>query len=71
MTGLTATYIDTETDMADGTERAWYIVHGIGVDGDNGEYAVTSDGRILDVDGKPLTDGDAETEAVRRAINKA
>ena len=68
---MTAKFIETdhaEATNADGTigiiDRHWYDVDGT-------EFAITSDNRVLDADGKPLTDGDSSTVDVRRAIEAA
>lgn len=50
-----------ETITQDGYSRQWYTINGE-------EYAITSDDQILDEDGCPLTEGDAETIRVRNAI---
>jgi hypothetical protein len=66
---ITAEYI--ETDECDGIERKWYAVsgycHQTGVTVD-GEYAVTSDGGILNGDGIGLTEGDDETVALHNVL---
>jgi len=60
-----------DSDTVDGITRQWYeikgTVYGTGLSLD-GIYGVTSDDRILDVDGCPITEGDAEYVAVRNAI---
>jgi len=52
--------------------RQWYVIDGIDYgtawEFDNDVYGVTDDDVILDVDGRPLTESDYETIAVRNAI---
>jgi len=64
-----ATVITTET--MDGATRTWFQVsgHDSGTGRDiNGEYAICDDGRVLNCDGYPMTDGDRETIAVKSLI---
>ena len=57
----TLTMNEFEAITQDGTSRQWFTLNST-------EYALHSDGSILDEDGFPLADGDAETIAVRSAI---
>ena len=71
---IDARFIKTDQAEAanrDGTigivDRHWYMVHGldehVGV-----EFAITSDNRLLDSDGKPVNESDPEAIEVRKAI---
>lgn len=55
--------------------RKWYRLNGTdsGTDWEfkNKEYGVHKDGTILDCEGRPLTEGDLETIAVKSAIARA
>lgn len=64
MTDITATYI--ETDYADGGRRDWYSVREAGFE--PAEYALTSDGVLLDADGAPMNGAGAAAQAIVRAI---
>jgi hypothetical protein len=57
-----AKFIETET--VDQVAINWFEI-------DGREYALTGDGKILDSEGRPLTDSDHETIRVRNAIKAA
>ena len=70
MDKLVVTDLGIEVDEKNECTRHWYKItgHYAGFNRDfDDEYAVCSDGSILDRDGCPLTPGDNETEAVRLA----
>jgi hypothetical protein len=67
---IKAEYI--ETDEIDGVTRDWYTVtgycHQTDSDFENEEYAITSDGYILNGDGCALTEGDRDTIALHNLL---
>lgn len=61
-----------ESDIADGVTRDWCEIYGAdegtGYEFDREFFSLTSDNKILNCDGYPMTEGDRQTIAVRRAI---
>lgn len=67
---ITAAFI--EEDLVDGVSRRWFTVDGFchltNSSFDNEEYAICSDGTILNGDGCPLTPGDNDTIALEHVL---
>lgn len=70
MSNVTTSNIDT--DIVEGIERDWFELtgteSGTGYEFSGEIYAITSDDRILNEDGCPLTEGDNQTIAVRNVL---
>lgn len=67
---ITSTFI--EEDQIDGITRRWFVVDGFcyltNSTFDNEEYALCSDGTILNGDACPLTPGDNDTIALEHVL---
>lgn len=61
-------------EMLENDGRQWFRLNGIEPDTnwdfDNDEYAIHSDGSILDSEGYPLTPGDLQEIAVSNSVKK-
>jgi len=59
-------------DNVEGMNRKWYQLNGVdsgtNYKFENDEYAICSDGSVLDISGCPLTEGDHQIIAVRNTI---
>lgn len=67
-------FIETEANYnKDGHNRTWYKISGADDDDLNGEYAVSTDGSIVDGNGESIDDSmaDMDADAVRRILREA